>query len=197
MSWILTITTVWLQLKLFLLLLSEMSSVDFKFFFVLSAPLWWGSHYIACNSSIHGCNLCSASFLKGWNRLFREGTKVQSKNFSTCHQILESHLKEERLPLRKEKRLFSGHRFCSSEKKPRCCNIFQGRILSQMEEETLTSRKGRYLGFRGSAGKGWCAPGSESWSSLLGAGESSFRRKKWLPLGEVPTRPRLPDPRGP
>lgn len=57
--------TVWLQLKLFLLLLSEMPSVDFKLFFILSALLWWGSHYIACNSSIHGCNLCSASFLKG------------------------------------------------------------------------------------------------------------------------------------
>lgn len=34
--------TVRLQLKLFLLSLSEMPSVDFKFFFTQSALLWWG-----------------------------------------------------------------------------------------------------------------------------------------------------------
>lgn len=49
-------------------------------------------------------------------------------------------------------------------------------------------KKKRYLGFRGSPGKGWRAQGSEPPSSLLGAGESSFPWKKWLPLGEVPPR---------
>lgn len=40
------------------------------------------------------------------------------------------------------KRLFSGNHFCSYKKKPRYRNIFQGRILSRMEEATLRSRKG-------------------------------------------------------
>lgn len=44
------------KLKLFLLLLSEMPLVDCKFFFILPTLRWWGSRFIACNSSIHGCN---------------------------------------------------------------------------------------------------------------------------------------------
>ena len=58
-------------------------------------------------------------------------------------------------------------------------------------------QKRRYLGFRGSVGEGRRARGSEPRSSLLGAGESLFPRKKWLPLGAVPLRNRLRDPRRP
>lgn len=52
-------------------------------------------------------------------------------------------------------------------------------------------QKRRYLGFRGSIGKGWRAGGSEPLSSLLGKGVSLYRWKKWLPLGAVPRRRRL------
>lgn len=61
-------------------------------------------------------------------------------------------------------------------------------------------QKRRYLGFRGSVGKGWRAGGSEPLSSLLGAEEPLFRWKTQLPLGGVPPRrrfryPRCPNPR--
>lgn len=58
-------------------------------------------------------------------------------------------------------------------------------------------QKRRYLGFRGSVGKGWRAGGSEPLSSLLGAGESLFRWKTQLPLGGVPPRRRFRYPRCP
>lgn len=52
-----------------------------------------------------------------------------------------------------EKRLFSGL-ISAFLKNPRCCNIFQGIILSQMEEETLKSRKGDTWGSEAAWGRG-------------------------------------------
>lgn len=51
------IMTVWLQQKLFLLLLSEMLLVDFKFFFILPALLWWGSNNIAV-TRVYEATIC-------------------------------------------------------------------------------------------------------------------------------------------
>lgn len=110
---------------------------------------------LPCWSS--GSVVVTVSFLEGSLKqaCFGKGTKVQSKNFSICHQILESHLKEERLALRKENSSFLGIISAFLEKKKnRWCNIFQGRILSQMEEEPLRSRKGRPRGSEATAARG-------------------------------------------
>lgn len=96
--------------------------------------------------------MCSASFLKCSNSLFGEGTEVESRNFSIWHQILTSHPKEERLTPRKENGSFLGITSALIKKKPRYRNIFQGRILSRMEEATLRSRKGDTWGSESESG---------------------------------------------
>lgn len=182
-------TTVWLQRKLFLLLLSEMPLVDFDFFFILPALLWWGSSNRGVTRVYMAAICVRFLFSKGSSSLFREGTKVQN----ICHQILESHLKEERLSLRKEKQLLSGHHSCSSEKAPMSQYFSRQNTVPDGGGNT-DKQKRRYLGLTGSTGKGRPAPGSEPFSSLLRAGESLRPRKKWLPLGEIPRRNPLRDP---
>lgn len=77
------------------------------------------------------------------------------------------------------------------KKKPRCCNIFHGRILSQMEKETLTSRKGDTWGSE-AASEGCGAPGGfQNLAALCwGRGSHYFR-------GRNDTRPPPTAPRGP
>lgn len=163
-----------------------MSSVDFKFFFALSALLWWGSHYIACNSSIHGCNLCSASFLKGWNRLFREGTKVQSKNFSTCHQILESHLKEERLPLKKENGSFLGIVSALLKKSPDVAIFFKAEYCPRWRRKHWQAEKGDTWGSEAARGRGG-APRAQNLVALCwGRGSHHFGARNGSPLEKSP-----------
>lgn len=155
-----------------------------------------GIQKYCCDSSVRGCNLCSASFLKGSNSLFSEGTKVQSKNFSICHQILESHLKEESLLPRKEKRLFSGHHFCSSEKSPDVAVFFKAEYCPRWRRKHWQAEK-EIPGVPRQRRRGAARPGLRTSQLFVGGGESLFPRKKWLPLGAAPLRNRLRDPRRP
>lgn len=115
-------------------------------------------------------------------QLFREGTKSTKQKSQNMPANLGKSSEKKKVLLRKENGSFLVITSALLKKKPRCCNIFQGRISSQMEERALTSRKGETWGFEAASARGG-ERGSEPRSSLLGAGASLFPRQQWLPLG--------------
>lgn len=91
--------------------------------------------------------------------------------------------------LRKENGSFLVITSALLKKKPRCCNIFQGRISSQMEERALTSRKGETWGFEAASGRGG-ERGAPSRAVLCwGRGPPYFRGSNGSPSEVPPRRP--------
>lgn len=118
-----------------------------------------------------------------------------------CHRILESHLKEGRLPLWKENGSFgASFLLFLKKKKATMLQYFSRQNTVPDGGGNTEEQKRRYLGFRGDVGKagGGGAEPRGSWMGARGGGSLS-RWRTLLPFGEVPPRtwlrgPPVPDP---
>lgn len=153
------ILTVWLQLKLFSICCQKClwqipNSFSCRLLFFGGDPV------TLLKLEDTGLRSVGGPFLQGSHSPCREGSKVQSKHVSECHQILESHLKEGRLPLWKENGSFWASFLLFLKKKKR--KEKKATMLQYFSRQNNTvpdgggntaEQKGRYLGFRGNVGE--------------------------------------------